>query len=115
MLIDKIEISQPSSNERDFVMDFEKVSSLHNSHDIPFSISKEMHAEIFNSFDRYDKFLSKFGLLSAAGYWQVLLDKDRNPANKPPWGGMAKIDLVSGKKLWDIPQLFPLLSVMHSS
>jgi quinoprotein glucose dehydrogenase len=84
-------------------MDFEKVSSLHNSHDIPFSISKEMHAEIFNSFDRYDKFLLKFGLLSNTGYWQVLLDKDKNPANKPPWGGMAKIDLVSGKKLWDIP------------
>ena len=91
------------SMKRDFVMDFEKVSSLHNSHDIPFSISKEMHAEIFNSFDRYDKFLLKFGLLSNTGYWQVLLDKDKNPANKPPWGGMAKIDLVSGKKLWDIP------------
>lgn len=91
------------SKKRDFIMDFEKVSSLHNSHDIPFSISKEMHAEIFNSFDRYDKFLSKFGLLSNRGYWQVLLDKDRNPANKPPWGGLAKIDLVSGKKLWDIP------------
>ena len=33
----------------------------------------------------------------------MLLDKDRNPATKPPWGGIAKIDLVTGKRLWDIP------------
>ena len=91
------------SKKREFIMDFEKVSSLHKSHDIPFNISKESHAEIFESFDRYDEFLLKFGLLSNSGFWQVLLDKDRNPATKPPWGGMAKIDLVSGKKLWDIP------------
>ena len=89
--------------KRDFVMNFEQVMSLHNSMDIPYNISQNKHAEIFNSFDRYDNFLKKFNLLSSRGYWQSLLDKDGYPATKPPWGGLAKIDLVTGMKLWDIP------------
>ena len=89
--------------KRDFVMNFEEVKSLHNSLDIPYNISKDTHLDIFNSFNNYDNFLKKFNLLSSRGYWQILLDKDGYPATKPPWGGLAKIDLVTGKKLWDIP------------
>ncbi len=48
-------------------------------------------------------FYTKNNLLSSKGFWQVLLDKDRNPATKPPWGGLAKIDLVTGKIIWDVP------------
>ena len=33
----------------------------------------------------------------------MLLDRDGYPANSPPWGGIAKIDLHSGRKLWSIP------------
>ena len=43
------------------------------------------------------------GLLSSRGFWQVLLDRNNNPATKPPWGGIAKIDLINGNKVWDIP------------
>jgi len=89
--------------KRDFVMNFEKVQSLHESHNIPYKIDKEKHLEIFNYFDKYDNFLLKYGLISSRGFWQVLLDKDGNPATKPPWGGIAKIDLVTGKNVWDIP------------
>ena len=89
--------------KRSFVMDFDKVKSLHESVNIPYKINKDKHAEIFNYFDKYDTFLKKRGLISSRGFWQVLLDKDRNPASAPPWGGIAKIDLVTGKKIWDIP------------
>ena len=33
----------------------------------------------------------------------MLLDKNGYPATKPPWGGIAKTDLVTGKQLWSIP------------
>ena len=33
----------------------------------------------------------------------MLLDKNGLPATKPPWGGIAKTDLVTGKQLWSIP------------
>ena len=91
------------NDKRDFVMNYKKVASLHDSHNIPYNVTEEIHADIFNSFDRYDRFLQKFNLLSSRAYWQILLDKDGNPATKPPWGGLAKIDLVTGKKIWDIP------------
>jgi hypothetical protein len=57
----------------------------------------------FDQFKKYGSRLETFGLLSSRGFWQLLLDKDGNPASKPPWGGIAKIDLVSGKKIWSIP------------
>ena len=90
-------------DKRNFVMDFDKVKSLHASHKIPYNIDKKKHLEIFNYFDKYDKFLKKYDLISSRGFWQVLLDKDGYPATKPPWGGIAKIDLVTGNQLWDIP------------
>ncbi|MAV94344.1 MAG: hypothetical protein CMA31_01485 [Euryarchaeota archaeon] len=89
--------------KEDFVMNFNKVKSLHESVNIPYQITKEKHSEIFEYFDKYDKFLQRNNLLSSRGFWQVLLDKDRNPATKPPWGGLSKIDLVTGKVVWDIP------------
>ena len=89
--------------KRSFVMDFKKVKYLHESLDIPYQINQKKHLEIFNYFDKYDNFLKKYNFISSRGFWQVLLDKDRNPATKPPWGGLAKIDLVTGKKIWDIP------------
>ena len=66
-------------------------------------ISEKEHHEIFDQFAKYDSWLEKLGLLSSRGFWQLLLDKDGYPANKPPWGGIAKIDLVTGKKIWSIP------------
>ena len=57
----------------------------------------------FKEFHNYDNTLNHLGLLSSRGFWQVLLDKDKNPATAPPWGGIAKIDLVTGKEIWNIP------------
>jgi len=91
------------TKKKDFVMDYQKVKSLHKYHNIPYSINAEEHQNIFNSFDKYDRRLLKFNLLSSQAFWQVVIDKDRYPATKPPWGGLAKIDLVTGKEVWNIP------------
>ena len=85
------------------VEQFDKIKSIHEYFDISYNISKKEHHEIFNQFAKYDSRLEKFGLLSSRGFWQLLLNRDGYPANKPPWGGIAKIDLVSGKKIWSIP------------
>jgi len=85
------------------IMQFNKIKSIHEYYDIAYLISKKEHEDIFNQFAKYDSRLEKLGLLSSRGFWQLLLDKDGYPANKPPWGGIAKIDLVTGKKLWSVP------------
>jgi quinoprotein glucose dehydrogenase len=85
------------------VEQFNKIKSIHEYFDISYDISKQEHHEIFTQFAKYDSWLEKLGLLSSRGFWQLLLDKDGYPANKPPWGGIAKIDLVTGKKIWSIP------------
>jgi len=85
------------------VQQFHKIKSIHEYFDVPYNISKKEHHEIFDQFAKYDSWLEKLGLLSSRGFWQLLLDKDGYPANKPPWGGIAKIDLITGKKIWSIP------------
>ncbi len=82
---------------------FNKIKGIHEYFNISYDISEKEHHEIFDQFAKYDSWLEKLGLLSSRGFWQLLLDKDGYPANKPPWGGIAKIDLVTGKKIWSIP------------
>ena len=39
----------------------------------------------------------------ADGAWAQLLTRDGLPASNPPWGYISKLDLVSGKILWNLP------------
>ena len=39
----------------------------------------------------------------ADGAWVQFLTSDGLPASNPPWGYISKLDLVSGKILWNIP------------
>jgi len=39
----------------------------------------------------------------ADGAWVQLLTSDGLPASNPPWGYISKLDLVSGKILWNMP------------
>jgi quinoprotein glucose dehydrogenase len=39
----------------------------------------------------------------ADGAWSQFLTSDNLPASNPPWGYISKLDLVSGKILWNIP------------
>ena len=91
------------TDKASFVNNFKKVKSLHEYFDISYSISEKDHNLIFKEFSDYDARLNRFGLLSSRGFWQMLLDKNGLPATKPPWGGIAKTDLVTGKQLWSIP------------
>ena len=35
--------------------------------------------------------------------WEPLVDKDGYPGIKPPWGTLTALNLISGKKIWQIP------------
>ena len=85
------------------IKDFQKIKSIHEYFNAKYDISEQDHHKIFDEFQTYDSRLNKLGLLSSRGFWQLLLDKDGYPASKPPWGGIAKIDLISGKKTWTTP------------
>ena len=39
----------------------------------------------------------------ANGAWVQFLTSDGLPASNPPWGYISKLDLVSGKILWNVP------------
>lgn len=39
----------------------------------------------------------------ADGAWSQFLTSDDLPASNPPWGYISKLDLVSGKILWNEP------------
>ena len=39
----------------------------------------------------------------ADGAWAQFLTSDGLPASNPPWGYISKLDLVSGKILWNVP------------
>jgi quinoprotein glucose dehydrogenase len=43
------------------------------------------------------------GSLNITGIWQLLLDRDRYPGSRPPWGMITAIDLNSGKRVWQVP------------
>jgi hypothetical protein len=78
---------------------YNKFLSIHGS-DV--KVTQEDLQEIFEHFDAYDKELFKDKKLSVGGFWQVLLGDDSLPLNKGPWGGVAIIDLNTGKKINDI-------------
>lgn len=87
----------------DDIKNYKKIKAIHEYFNTSYNISEEDHHVIFNQFQTYDSWLNKLGLLSSRGFWQLLLDKEGYPASNPPWGGIAKIDLVSGKKIWTTP------------
>jgi len=79
--------------------DYSKFMALHNNN---LNIKKEELEKIFNFYDEYDKDQYDKGNLEVKGYWQVLLGKDKLPLNQGPWGGLAIINLNTGKKIKDI-------------
>lgn len=66
-------------------------------------ISNKELSDLTNEFLERDQLNIQNGNLEIKGFWQILLDKDGLPATKPPWGGISKIDLSTGKILWTIP------------
>jgi len=57
-------------------------------------------------FKEWDKILDKKNEIKIEGNglaWTQFLTSDGTPASNPPWGYIAKLDLVSGKILWKAP------------
>jgi outer membrane protein assembly factor BamB len=79
--------------------DYSKFISVHAGN---LDISEEDVKEIFQHFEKYDREQFAKGKYRITGFWQSLLAKDSLPLNKEPWGGIAVINLNSGKKIHDI-------------
>jgi len=71
--------------------------------DIDINFDEKFLLEMLENFNKYDSFLKKFNLLKINGFWQLLLDDKGYPASKPPWGGIAKINMNNGLLEWKIP------------
>lgn len=85
----------------------DSISKFHSAHknlnDFNVNISKDELRLLSKRFDEMDEYLFNNNKLIYEGFWQVLLDINFFPATKAPWGGIASVDLKSGKKTWDIP------------
>ncbi len=58
---------------------------------------------IWAKFAALDDDLFESGSASMIYHWRQLLDKDAMPGSAPPWGMLAAVNLVTGRKLWDVP------------
>ncbi len=76
------------------------LTSLHNEFNISLNISSEEYSKMLDEFRKYDERLKAFNMLGYSSFWQLLLDKDGYPATKPPWGMIAKSNLISGDIVW---------------
>ena len=80
-------------------------------------IKREELDEIFKALHQYDKKLLKENKLKTEGFWQILLASDNLPLNKKPWGGVAIVDLNTGKKINDIiiGEMYDKHGISHKS
>ena len=81
----------------------EKVNRIHSKAGYNIDVSEDMYASMMGYFNNFDLKLKTSEKLDINGFWQLLLDKEGFPATSPPWGGLAKIDLHKGQKVWDVP------------
>ncbi len=69
-----------------------------------FIIKKEDYKNLTKLFEHWDKNIFDNNLIQASNYiFYEFLTKDNLPASNPPWGYIAKINLVSGKIEWKKP------------
>ena len=82
---------------------FKKIKEYHNNVDINFDFDENFVLETLKNFNEYDNLLKDINFLEINGFWQILLDDNGYPASKPPWGGIAKINMDNGDLEWKIP------------
>ena len=82
---------------------YEYLKKMHNDLDIEFNYNKIDIIKLLNTYEKYDNFLNDNNLLEINGFWQKLLDNNGFPASRPPWGGIAKVNMNNGELLWKIP------------
>ena len=80
-----------------------KIKKIHRVNNINLEINEKEFNDLMNSFRKYDEKLFEDKKYELEGFWQILLDKDGLPATKPPWGYLTNINLINGKKIWQVP------------
>jgi quinoprotein glucose dehydrogenase len=81
----------------------EEFKWLHEDVKVSLDFTESEYHKLFDYFKKYDERLLKLGLLKHKGHWQQLIDSNGFPATKPPWGGLASINLNDGKLRWKVP------------
>jgi quinoprotein glucose dehydrogenase len=87
-------------DKKNFSINFsKKIKKFHTNLSIS-NIEKELLLDLFSEWDKnlYKKELIRVEANGKA--WSQFLTKDDLPASNPPWGYLAKIDLISGKLIW---------------
>ena len=83
--------------------DVDELNKIHKRYKSDFIVKKEDLDNLRSEFQELDNVLLNKGFLKINFAWQLILDKDGYPATKPPWGGISKINLNTGKIEWSIP------------
>lgn len=65
--------------------------------------SQEDLDKIWQEFIAMDETFFQNGKASMLYHWRQLLDQDALPGSAPPWGKIAAVNLVTGRKLWEVP------------
>lgn len=76
---------------------FKSIDSLNSIHKNNFGITQTEYDDMNSFFKRYDEKELEEGRIKPKGFWQMLAAKDGEPASKGPWGGLALINMSSGK------------------
>lgn len=91
------------SNKGDAMLHHETLRAIHNESSGGFDVTKTELSNLYEKFTEIDNTLLSKGVLEIDYSWQMLLDKNGYPASKPPWGGIAKVNLSSGNLEWSVP------------
>jgi len=87
-------------NKEEFIKKIDnKMKKIHRNLDI----TKNEKDLIYQLFSKWDKDLyskKKIRVAADGRAWSQFLTKDDLPASNPPWGYIAKIDLLTGKLIW---------------
>ena len=81
---------------------FDSLEEINNKHNTTNLTSLEFEG-LKKLFKWWDKNLYENDKLSVFPQWYQFITKDGLPASNPPWGYIAKLDLVSGKILFKSP------------
>jgi glucose dehydrogenase len=66
-------------------------------------VTQEILDDIFHHYEKKDRSDLAAGKLEKTGFWQIFRGIDGLPINHGPWGGVAVINLETGKLIHNIP------------
>ena len=80
----------------------EKLAKFNEKHQ--FEMNKNELDSLHSLFEAWDRKIDNEKLIRVEGnYWYEFLTPDNLPASNPPWGGIAKLNLITNKIEWKQP------------